>query len=322
MDGRRRQMDNGRLATAYDQKSVAIVSHRQVIHDREWCQNGVRRVKDILDATGQVLVQQLLEKVPQRADFYLKVNKVVNAIPNEWRRLIRRNNAQETENEDYSELTVVVIGAIKVDLTVSKRKDLYAILIPKQESSRVERYWCEKFNLDMSECVSFYTSQTNQMLDRKVRDFKWKLINRCLTTEAKLKHIANSDGMCKLCEVEQEDEDHLMHCETQGEYWNVVHKCLPRSEDIALNEEILVIGYLEQRLDAGVINCVIEESKWVAWKRRCIIKYENKWIRDDQMINMLKSRLNNRIEILAKSVKWRRKFEKELVYLRQSVDKL
>ena len=268
------------------------------------------------------MVQQLLEKVPQRADFYLKVNKVVNAIPNEWRRLIRRNNAHETENEDYSELTVVVIGAIKVDLTVSKRKDLYAILIPKQESSRVERYWCEKFNLDMSECVSFYTSQTNQMLDRKVRDFKWKLINRCLTTEAKLKHIANSDGMCKLCEVEQEDEDHLMHCETQGEYWNVVHKCLPRSEDIALNEEILVIGYLEQRLDAGVINCVIEESKWVAWKRRCIIKYENKWIRDDQMINMLKSRLNNRIEILAKSVKWRRKFEKELVYLRQSVDKL
>jgi hypothetical protein len=113
-----------------------------------------------------------------------------------------------------------------------------------------------------------------------------------------------------------------MHCETQGEYWNTVHKCLPRFEDIAMNEELLVVGYLEERIDAAVVNCIVEESKWIAWKRRCTIRYENKWIKDDQMINMLKSRLNNRIGILAKSVKWRRKFKKELVYLRQSVEKL
>ena len=113
-----------------------------------------------------------------------------------------------------------------------------------------------------------------------------------------------------------------MFCESQGEYWNCVHKCLPNFGEVVMNEKLLVVGCLELGVEANVVNCIIEEAKWVAWKRRCNIRYDEIWMNDSQMVEMLKSRLKNRIEILAKSGKWSKKFKNEIQLLTQSLQKL
>lgn len=297
----------------------AILSQGNVVHDQEWCRNGVRRVKDILSTTGGVDIDNLLTKVPQRADFYIKLNKYMKVIPKEWLEKLRRNNDNDTPNNDEQDFNMVIIGKERFNLFACKRKELYMILMPTHETSRVERYWAEKFALNVNDCTIFYMSQGNKMLERKVREFKWKLINRCLTTEAKLKHIAHSDGTCKLCGIEKEDEEHILNCESQGEYWNYVNRCMSKIKDIPMNEKLLVIGYAISDVEGNVINCIIEEAKWVAWKRRCIVRYEDKWVNDVQMIELYKARINNRIEVLSNSEKWKLQFEEEITLLKYSL---
>ncbi len=86
-----------------------------------------------------------------------------------------------------------------------------------------------------------------------------------------------------------------MNCDSQGEYWNYVNTFIARINNVKLSEQLLVIGYTIPGTEGNVINCVIEEAKWVAWKRRCTIRYEDKWINDVQMIRMFKARVKNRL---------------------------
>jgi hypothetical protein len=308
-------LDTVNIMNQYLWGNSAILSQGNVVHDREWCCNGVRRVKDILSNTGQVQVELLKTQVPQRADFYIKLNKYVNVIPVEWRETLKQNDAHNNRNIGVQHNNTVIIGTQCIDLVACKRKDLYTMLMPLQETSRVEKYWCDKFDVNQRECTGFYMLQNNQLIERKVREFKWKLLNRCLSTEVKLKHIANSNGVCKLCSIEMEDEEHILNCESQGEYWNYINMCVGKITDININEKLLVLGCTMPGVEGNVINCIVEEAKWVAWKRRCSMRYEEKWISDIQMIDTHKARIKNRVEILVKSEKWKVEYRQEIELL-------
>ncbi len=234
----------------------AILCQGNVIHDLDWCRNGVRQITDILSNTGEVRVNSLFSLVRRSADLYLKLNKIVNAIPKEWRTKIRSNHDLILDNE-FHDVNSEVFGKLCTS-NMYKRRYLYNSLMPVPAMSRTERYWGEKYEIE--DCAVFYVSQGNQLIERKVREFKWRLLNRCLTTETKLKHIANSDGICKLCSIEIEDEEHILNCESQGEYWKYVNTCIARINNVKLNEQLLVIGYTVPGIEGNVINCVIEES--------------------------------------------------------------
>ena len=77
-----------------------------------------------------------------------------------------------------------------------------------------------------------YQMQQCVLLERKIRDFRWKVINKCLTTEAKLKHFTESNGICKLCELETEDEKHtLIDCISLEYFWSTIIIALKKVTD-------------------------------------------------------------------------------------------
>ena len=123
------------------------------------------------------------------------------------------------------------------------------------------------------------------------------MVNKGLTTEAKLKHFTESNGMCKLCDLESEDERHIViDCETLGNFWSHIFVALRKIDGVNFQiQDSLFVCSTEQ---SDLVNVIIEEAKWQVWKRRCLIRYENMWIDEAQMLGRLKTHLLLRKEVL------------------------
>ena len=106
-------------------------------------------------------------------------------------------------------------------------------------------------------------------------------------TEQRVKCFSKSDGMCPLCGAEQEDLSHiLLECDTQGEFWKEVIKIVKSSEEHYVFKEKDVMLVNEE---SGLVNMFLMNAKWILWKRRCMIKYDNKWINDTSLIRWFKN---------------------------------
>ena len=121
-----------------------------------------------------------------------------------------------------------------------------------------------------------------------------------MTTESKLKHFTDSNGLCRLCELEPEDEIHvLIECDSLGEFWCHIIKTLKSTIDVNFQvNDLILICPSGLNLSEYII---IEEAKWLVWRRRCLIRYENVWVTDVQMLVRLKNRLTIWRDVLYKS---------------------
>ncbi len=123
----------------------------------------------------------------------------------------------------------------------------------------------------------------------------WKCINEAIMTEQRVKHFTKSDGMCPLCGAEQEDLSHiLLECDTQGEFWKEVIKIVKSSEEHYVFKETDVMLVNEE---SCLVNMFLMNAKWILWKRRCMIKYDNRWINDISLIKWYKNVISEKCMI-------------------------
>ncbi len=276
----------------------------QQLHDKIWCKGGIRYVHDIMDYAGDVRRQYIQDKVSDKGSLILKLNKIVQAIPKLWRDTLKTGTPQiQTVREQDMQDEIVCVDNVHVS-----RKALCKRLLPVQYLSRCELYWQQKFGEVEWQKIYIHGTQSNPLLDRKLKEFKWKVINKCLTTENKLKHFVDSTGICKLCGIESEDVEHmLIDCDSLGEYWNFVKLIFRRLCDVVImHERSFYLGIYDFDIETNtehVLNWILEEAKWIVWKRRCAIRYDDVWWTDIQMVHMLKQRLSDRNTVLRAQVK-------------------
>ena len=133
------------------------------------------------------------------------------------------------------------------------------------------------------------------VVDRKVIDFQWKCVNGAVMTEQRLKNFTNSDGICKLCGAEEENLSHiLLDCDSQGDFWKEVIRCVKTNVDGYCFKEIDVMLL---NLESEVVNWYFMNAKWILWKRRCLIKFDNVWINEATMIRWYKKFIDEKSRV-------------------------
>jgi hypothetical protein len=175
----------------------------ECIQDKEWCKKGIQYVGDLFTVDGQVREEHIFGTLGDRAAHFLNMHRYVGAIPRSWKEILKSG-----ENGSIGDDSVWVLDMENgsVDISKCKQRDIYMILMNGVTKSSAEDFWESKFQILDWETV--YKMQNCAILQKKVRDFRWKIINKGLTTEAKLKHFTDSDGVCQLCNLEAEDEQH------------------------------------------------------------------------------------------------------------------
>ncbi len=234
-------------------------------------------------------------------------NRETNTILNYFPKINQGEIQEEIDNPIDESCISVKMNGIWLKVLTMKRKHVYDMLNKSDKNSTSEDYWERKYgNINWKK---IYVMLTNNVFDRNVIEFQWKCLNGAIMTEKRVKYFSTSDGMCPLCGAEQEDLSHiLLECDTQGEFWKEVIKIVKSSEEHYEFKETDVMLVNEE---SCLVNMFLMNAKWILWKRRCMIKYDNRWINDTSLIKWYKNVMSEKCMIgkLSKNQKVTKMYE-------------
>ena len=84
-----------------------------------------------------------------------------------------------------------------------------------------------------------------------------------------------SNGICKICQSEEEDEIHLFYkCEHTKVIWERIGNKINDKYNITLTQESKLFGINDTKEpQRNITNIIIFTTKWHIWKARCNLKY-------------------------------------------------
>ncbi len=121
----------------------------------------------------------------------------------------------------------------------------------------------------------------NPLQSNKKKQFHWKIVHRAVYCETRLARMGKSNGICRICNDEEEDIVHmLIHCKQTSNIWQ--HMVVQINEllnlDITFDDETKLFGAWTNQFDCKyyIVNLMIVETLWQIWKNRNNVKYGNK----------------------------------------------
>ena len=174
----------------------------------------------------------------------------------------------------------------------------------------------------------------NVLLPRKSSDFLWKQFYGLLQTESTLKRWGKSNGNCKCCSANSDNDnndsyentEHLfIYCQYRAKIWTLVQELLREvfGQTITISRLEIMAGYFKDDLDKNsclVISMILGMSKYSIWLSRNLIKHENKIIGFQECLLRLKHYIMTHAKVLILSNKTENSIKEILVKVRSALD--
>ena len=214
-------------------------------------------------------------------------------------------NAKENLLRTLFEVPDIGLKTLR-DLT---SKDIYKILISQNEPYiNSKDYWkYEMFpGLDLDWDVWFKVNFNSKILPRKCKDFNLKLFHGWLSTESRLSRMGYSDGLCKCCQREKENVEHLLiNCQYRLQVWKLLEKALRKSFDniFSLSRKEIIAGFFQktESNETQIINMCIGITRFHLWKTRNSIREDDETITYINCSMFLKHKIIDHVNILLSS---------------------
>ena len=127
------------------------------------------------------------------------------------------------------------------------------------------KIYAETFQLDWETVYSLFFKIT---LDKKLREFQYKILHRiCYTNVMLFKFGLSKTPLCYFCNEELETLEHfLFHCEKVNTFWNEINTILKSQDLVSTNfdiKDILFVHFCSDDDDSILANYIILESKYL-----------------------------------------------------------
>ena len=164
-----------------------------------------------------------------------------------------------------------------------KQKDIYYLFLYPQNVPGSLDKWNITLGRDIDiKCASHNLQQKVSL--NKYREFSWKCLHRAIYSEARLKLMNRSNGICKLCNEEEESTLHLLYyCKCINGVWVGIENYLADIIHfyLLIDPYVVLVGPNIGQNEVGknkmnVINTLIHVTKWEIWKNRNNVKFGNK----------------------------------------------
>ena len=175
----------------------------------------------------------------------------------------------------------------------------------KEPYLKSKDYWkYEMFpGLEFDWNVWFKVNFNSKILPRKCQDFNIKLFHGWLSTESRLSRMKYSNGLCKCCNKEKENVEHLlMNCQYRIKVWKLLQKALRMSFDNSLIiARTAILAGIFQNFESNqtqIINMCIGITRFHLWKTRNSIKEDGEIITFANCFIFLKHKIIDHVNIL------------------------
>ena len=176
---------------------------------------------------------------------------VIDAIPNEWRSIIKTNPYCAPSPLDQTRFVLTIAGKT-IDLADITSKLVYREFPSfKQTSATAKAKILSKYPDLSIDWKRLYSLAFETTLDTKLREFQYKLLNLIVFTNKKLYPFKMvGSPLCVFCNEEEESLEHLMYfCKSSTFFWKELLSWLADEANILLNVSHLDILFGESDLD-------------------------------------------------------------------------
>ena len=269
-----------------------------------WSKSGIIYLNDLL-TDGKIDEDHVKGILLSKASYIFDIFKVRHAISNHMPNEYSQAHQYDTV---YEEILCTKFKNTKQSEKCLKNltsKEIYMMFLNNKGTEiKSKSYWKEKFknpNLDFD--LWFTCNLNSSIIPRKCIDFNWKIFHGKICTETILKKMKFSDGICCVCNNEIENVDHLLlKCQGIDVVWKYIENIIMKfmKTKIILNEKIILGGILKESFECEVVNLMLSIARYIIWKRRNRIKYEQNILNIDACIKWINYEVKLQIKILLK----------------------
>ena len=228
--------------------------NNQPVFFRKWIDKGVMYVEDLLGQAGRIHTFEYFQNQLNIRTHFLEYCGLRTAIP--W-----RFNGELQGIEDIQDTSLIKLQQVMFS---SSCRHYAQLLTPVQFHSR----WLDTFNSAVEESKPFEVLH-QCTIDRKLRNFQFKLLYKLLLTNSLLEKMhVKPDDLCNFCKVES---DSLLHiyctCQCVEAFWVEVKSLLEvllkeNIGDLGFANQIIMLGYCGDEDWSNEINSIILSAKY------------------------------------------------------------
>jgi hypothetical protein len=250
-----------------------LIDKRPIQHQyKEWAQNGIYRITDLINEQGELLsTQELGLKYNFKVDI-MKFNSLKQAIPSKWKRALR----SESHSSEKIDTSTMHINGKNFDINNLKSSDVYWLIIKqKQKSPTAIQKWIADYPfLNDNDFKCFFTLPYKILRSTKVQTFQYKLLHRtipCKNNLYKWKLVETPN--CNSCTEIETIEHFFYNCERTKGFWNSLLIWIKNNLEltIALSVVDVLFGIPFEQDDLLLyLNFIILQAKWFIYKTKLI----------------------------------------------------
>ena len=251
-----------------------IKCEKEMLYMSCWINNGILRVNQVLKDGVWKEIGTICESFSERillSSFILL--KLKTTFPKLW--LYKLRNKEECVNtcmpqaEESHTIELATGDSINVDGMKAKHYYQLFLEINKHEPSFIS-YWRAYFELpnDFVWDTVFKYKFLN-FNDNRLKQFNFKLFHRILPSKYNLcKWKIRSDSLCDTCGIPETTFHFLVSCKRVTTYWKIVLRMLRYiyNVDIAINERVIVLGYITGNPKQNLVNLVLNFAQYVIYR--------------------------------------------------------
>ena len=223
------------------------------VYFKALAEKGILRIRDLISENDELIVKshgKLRELNSSPLDVFRLVT-LIDALPVEWRELLKTFAYKGDEPFCmHDEIKVILNGqSVLIKTVVSKsvyRELRDRIITPPTAQLNFNA----RFINDVLEWKEIYALPFRVALDTKLREFQYKLLNRCLVTNILLYKInVVQSQACSLCgEIDESLEHFFVSCHYSKNFWAEVIKWLE-------NLHITIKQLSDKDIMFGILKC-------------------------------------------------------------------
>ena len=194
-----------------------------MLFEKHLFSKGIVTIGDLLSDTG-IFLQGIKELNANLSPIeHFKLMSIVDAIPHEWRQIIRQSTQHLPPHVD--DTIYLRLDNSEVALSKVSSKWLYnAFKSKKQVLPTAQKKFKEKFPQFPFDWKKIYSLPFTDTIETKIREFQYKVLNNIVFTNEKLFRLKMKDSpSCTFCKREVESFEHLFfYCDVTKTFWEAL----------------------------------------------------------------------------------------------------
>ena len=201
--------------------------NRKCLFFKNWIQNDIIYINDIIDNQGFISENLILAKLSNKEDWIRQVLLIKKAIPKHWQNMLKLESSYKTNvNINRSEHLHILFNQYLTPNT--SNKEIYKILLNQNIQDKPvgflmwERFFHKNLSSVLQNTSTFIFDYLN---DNKLKMFKWKIIHFILPCNDLLfKWKILDTNLCTYCNTKDDYEHFFFLCRYNHEYWQEIYK--------------------------------------------------------------------------------------------------